>query len=105
MDAIVDARRGTDSLSEALRSLRFRGRVLCRSHLRAPWGFTVKGAQAASFHFVLAGSCLLETERDPIPLGAGDLVILPRGDDHTLRDSPGSPALVLDDLVAANPPD
>jgi AraC-like DNA-binding protein len=96
-----------DALSEALRGLRFRSRVLCRSELSAPWGFTVRQNGGASFHFVLEGSCFVETSREPesVPLQAGDLAILPRGDTHTVRDSPDSPSLLLEDLVAANPPD
>jgi AraC-like DNA-binding protein len=96
-----------DALSEALRGLRFRSRVLCRSELGAPWGFTVRPASGASFHFVLEGACLVETKHDPtrLALQAGDLVILPRGDTHTVRDSPGSPSPLLEDLLAASPPD
>jgi AraC-like DNA-binding protein len=81
--------------------------VLCRSELGAPWGFTVKSAATASFHLVLEGACVVETERDrsPLALRTGDLVILPHGDAHTVRDAPSSPAIWLEDLVAANPPD
>jgi AraC-like DNA-binding protein len=98
-----------DALSEALRGLRFRSRVLCRSELGAPWGFTVRQQSGASFHFVLDGACFveIETQPDPCPLQirAGDLVILPRGDTHTVRDAPSSPSIFLDDLVADSPPD
>jgi AraC-like DNA-binding protein len=103
----IDIADPPDALSEALRGLRFRSRVLCRSELTAPWGFTVRPASGASFHFVLQGDCVVETPREPdrISLQAGDLVILPRGDPHTVRDAPSSPSLLLDDLVAMSPPD
>jgi AraC-like DNA-binding protein len=96
-----------DALSEALRGIRFRSRVLCRSELSAPWGFTVRQSSGASFHFVVEGACFLETSEEPdlVPLTAGELVILPRGQTHTVRDAPASPSLLLDDLIAANPPD
>src|SRR5207245_8881005 len=38
-------------------------------------------------------------------LGSGDLVILPRGDTHWLRDDPASPTLWLEDLLAKDPVD
>jgi AraC-like DNA-binding protein len=96
-----------DAVSEALRGLHFRSRVLCRSELSAPWGFTVGQAPGASFHFVLEGRCFVETKHDgtPLALQAGDFVILPRGDVHTVRDSPASPSLWLEDLLAKSPPD
>jgi mannose-6-phosphate isomerase-like protein (cupin superfamily) len=42
----------------------------------------------ASFHLVLEGAYWLEVHdgEHPIPLRSGDLVILPRGQTHQLRD-------------------
>jgi len=95
-----------DALGEALRGLRFRSRILCRSELGAPWGFTVRASSSASFHVVLEGSCFVETKNDPATLlAAGDVALLPRGDAHTVRDSPHSPSLALEDLIAVSPPD
>jgi AraC-like DNA-binding protein len=67
----------------------------------------VRGAQHASFHLVIEGDCHVETEREPSPLRleAGDLVVLPRGDTHTVRDAPESAAIYLDDLLVRSPPD
>jgi AraC-like DNA-binding protein len=106
MDPVITAE-GPDALSEALRGLRFTSRVLCRSELGAPWGFTVRQSSGASFHFVLEGSCFVDTKSDPSPLALqrGDLVILPRGDTHSVRDAPATPAMPLEDLIAESPPD
>jgi AraC-like DNA-binding protein len=61
----------------------------------------------AAFHVVTAGECCLQVDDDgePQPLGAGDLVILPRGNRHWLRNDPASPTLWLEDLLAQNPVD
>jgi AraC-like DNA-binding protein len=47
----------------------------------------------------------LEVEGDPEPVSlcAGDLVILPRGDAHVVRDSRHSPVLWLDGILAESP--
>jgi len=40
------------------------------------------------FHLVLTGSCFLDIAgRKPVPLSAGDIVLLPRGDSHVVRSS------------------
>jgi AraC-like DNA-binding protein len=61
----------------------------------------------AAFHVVTAGDCWLEVDDDGAPrrLRAGDLLILPRGNTHWLRDEPGSPTLWLEDLLAQDPVD
>ena len=55
---------------------------------------------------VTAGSAWLEVEGqpDPVPLAPGDLVILPRGEGHVVRDSPKSPVMWLDRILAETPP-
>lgn len=93
-----------DAIADALTAIRVVSSVYCLSELRAPWGFRVDGTQIAKFHLVLAGACWLEPDdHEPVLLGDGDLVILPRGTGHVLRDEPGSPVLGLDDVIAANP--
>ena len=61
----------------------------------------------AAFHVVTAGDCWLQVDDDGAarPLGTGDLLILPRGTTHWLRDDPGSPTLWLEDLLARDPVD
>ena len=97
----------SDTLSALLRDLRVKSTVYCRSDFTAPWGFAVRARELGSFHVVVAGRCWLEVEGDgePRPVGAGDLLILPRGDVHRLRDSPDSPVEWLDDLLTEHPVD
>src|SRR5713226_4296585 len=89
-----------DDLSEVLQAVRFRGVVFCRSELSAPWGFSVLGREFASFHIVTRGKCCLDVDGldDRFWLSEGDVVILPAGHAHTVRDSPSSPATRLEEL-------
>jgi AraC-like DNA-binding protein len=92
----------SDVLSAVLQSVRFRGAVMCKSTLRSPWGFAVEGREFASFHHVVRGSGWLDVEgiSGQWPLVEGDLVILPHGNPHIVRDSPATPATRLDQLIA-----
>jgi AraC-like DNA-binding protein len=56
---------------------------------------------------VTDGACWLEVDLDGTQtrLTAGDLVILPRGHAHWVRDAPDSPAEWLEDLLARAPAD
>lgn len=96
----------TDAIAERLAAVSVRSSVYCLSELRAPWGFRVDGVNVAKFHLVLDGTAWLELPgQEAIQLGTGELVILPDGGSHTLRDAPGSVALGLDSLIADNPLD
>src|SRR5258708_28183714 len=93
--------RESDGLSDLLRDLHFRTAIFCRSELRAPWGFVVEHREFVSFHLVTAGSAYLDLESSPdqVRLGEGDLVILPHGDSHVMRDDPATAAVPLDCLA------
>ncbi len=93
-----------DAVSDVLQSLSVRSVIYCLSQLREPWGFGVEGAQVAKFHLVLSGSCWLELDGyDPASIAAGELVLLPHGDPHTVRDQPGSPVQGLDRILDGHP--
>jgi AraC family transcriptional regulator, alkane utilization regulator len=96
-----------DPVSEVLRAVRIRSTVYCRSALGAPWGFGVTGHGDPVFHVVTTGACWLEVDGEPdqVPLAAGDLVVLPTGRRHWLRDDPATPATELEELLASTPPD
>jgi AraC-like DNA-binding protein len=102
----LNANDGADPLSDALEAVRFRSTIFCRSEMSAPWGFSVAGRDFASFHFIERGDGWLEVDGNApkLRLGAGDLVVLPHGHPHRLRDSLRSPVTRLDDLVAAHAP-
>lgn len=91
-----------DALSEILQVIRFRSMFICRSELGAPWGFRLAGRDFANFHILLQGKCCLDTGADNprIWLTQGDLVVLPHGGPHVMRDAPDSPTPSLEDLIA-----
>jgi AraC family transcriptional regulator, alkane utilization regulator len=95
----------SDSVSQILRLLRVRSTVYCRSVMHAPWGFGVEAHGNPAFHVVTSGSCWLEIEGEPeqVALQTGDLVIAPTGARHWIRDDPESPAVELEEILAARP--
>jgi AraC-like DNA-binding protein/mannose-6-phosphate isomerase-like protein (cupin superfamily) len=94
--------RAPDVVSDLLRAVRVRSSVYCRSHMGAPWGFGVEAHGNPSFHVVVRGRCWLtvDGEAEALPLRTGDLVVLPAGPRHWMRDAPGSPTPLLDDILA-----
>ena len=91
-----------DVLSDLLASVRFRSSIICRSELSAPWGFAVLGRDFATFHIVLEGGGFIDVDgvEERVRLSEGDLVILPLGSPHAVRDSPSTPATRLEKLIA-----
>jgi AraC-like DNA-binding protein/mannose-6-phosphate isomerase-like protein (cupin superfamily) len=94
--------RAPDVVNDLLRAVRVRSSVYCRSHMGAPWGFGVEAHGNPSFHVVVQGRCWLtiDGEAEPLALRTGDLVVLPTGPRHWMRDAPGSPTPLLEDILA-----
>ena len=96
------ALRAPGVVDDLLRSVRVRSSVYCRSDMGAPWGFGVEAHGNPSFHVVVHGRCRLEVDgEEPLPLRTGDLVVLPTGLQHRMRDAPDSPTPLLEDILAA----
>jgi AraC-like DNA-binding protein len=97
---------GEDGLSGVLREVNVRSVVYCLSDFSAPWGFSVESSPAAKFHVVLRGAAWLAVGGTaPVPLRAGDLVLLPFGEGHVIADQPESPVRRLDAILAEYPVD
>jgi AraC-like DNA-binding protein len=81
---------GADPVGWILRVIRDRSTVYCRSLLGVPWGFGVKAHGNPAFHVVTSGSCSLHVDGEPghLTLGTGDLVVVPAGRRHWIRDDP-----------------
>jgi AraC-like DNA-binding protein/mannose-6-phosphate isomerase-like protein (cupin superfamily) len=96
----------SDGLSQLLLRLTVSSTVYCLSEMTSPWGFRVAARLSPAFHLLTSGSAWLEVEGEPKPirLGAGDLVIIPRGEAHVVRDSTKSPVLWLDRILGDSPP-
>jgi AraC-like DNA-binding protein/mannose-6-phosphate isomerase-like protein (cupin superfamily) len=95
-----------DDLSEMLDAMRVRSVVYCRSELGAPWGLRVRASPQAKFHLVLNGSALFRLDDgDDAALEAGDLVLLPHGSGHVMRDQKVSRVRDLDRILEDHPLD
>ena len=96
----------SDGLSQLLLRLTVNSTVYCLSHMSSPWGFKVAARSRPAFHLLTAGTAWLEVEGEPKPIrvNAGDLVILPRGEGHVMRDSTKSPVQWLDRILEDTPP-
>jgi AraC-like DNA-binding protein len=96
-----------DALSEALASVRMTGAIFYHAECTAPWGFRVPHLRdvghvlapgterLVSYHLVTHGKAVVCFPGEPdIPVTAGDILIIPHGDAHTV--SNGSPSAFMD---------
>ena len=93
-----------DLASELLRDVRIASSVLCRSVMAPPWGFGVAGRDVGSFHVLLSGAGYLEVEgsTQAVAVVEGDVVVLPKGDAHWVKDSPTTAAPWLTTILDRN---
>lgn len=79
-----------DALSEVFRTVSIERTTCYRIELTAPWGLQMAAFKGAVFLVILRGSGWLEVEgiEAQMPLAGGDLVLLPNGQPHALRDAP-----------------
>lgn len=81
-----------DILSETIAAIRTGNPASGLFVRHAPWGRRYPVVPGAGFHVVLQGSCWLVPPRgEPMALGVGDVVFMPRGADHDLVDRLDSP--------------
>jgi AraC-like DNA-binding protein len=93
-----------DAVSDLLSRLQVHSTVYCLAELGAPWGFRVVGRDVAKFHLMLQGQAWLALDRrEPLPVAAGELVILPYGTAHAMTDQPGSRVEGLDRILLDHP--
>jgi AraC-like DNA-binding protein len=91
-----------DPLSDVLRSFRMTGGIFLDSRFTAPWcvvsrlsaedcgPFLTAPSLLIAYHFVIDGRLLLTIEGEPtIEVRAGEVVLLPRNDVHTLASGSG----------------
>lgn len=92
----------TDPLADVLRAVRLSGGVFLDARFTAPWcvhsqitpddcePYLISPAQLVAYHFVIDGSMRLGMEgQPPLEVAAGEIVILPRNDGHTLASADG----------------
>jgi len=91
-----------DPLSEALRLVKVETTVVFRVLCGAPWGVGIEADFGPAFHIMTKGVCYLEIEGQPeqLRLADGDLVMLPAGQRHWIRDRPRTPVSGLGQILA-----
>ncbi len=96
-----------DALSEARTAVRMTGAIFYALECYAPWGFSVPHLSTVahilapgterivSYHLVTEGRATVRFgDGDPIQVNAGEVLIIPHGDAHTVAN--GSPAEFID---------
>jgi AraC-like DNA-binding protein len=105
-----------DPLADVLRSVRLVGGVFLESQFTAPWSvlaritredctpFLTDLVQVIGYHVVLEGQMLLTIDGgSPIQVHAGEIVLLPRNDIHTMASGPGITPVRADTLIRRSP--
>ena len=100
-----------DALSHALSAVHMTGAIFYHAECTAPWGFSVPALQCVAhllapdaerlvpYHFVTEGQALVQFDAEQaVRLEAGDVVIIPHGDAHTV--SNGHPAKLVDSAAS-----
>jgi AraC-like DNA-binding protein len=101
-----------DALSDILAAVRLSGGAFLDAEFSAPWCISVHvapedcgptghvPAHIIAYHYVVEGGLFVRmAEAAPVEVTAGQIVLLPRNDRHSLGSAPDLPAVVIDDLV------
>ena len=94
-----------DVLSDILRSVHLSGAILGRAVFTSPWGVSSEGLASPMFHIVLSGTGFITLDgEEAVPLGPGDLIMMPHGHVHRLQSDVSVPTVTFTSLMAGNPP-
>jgi AraC-like DNA-binding protein len=104
------------SALDLLRGLRLTGGIFLDAEFTAPWCVVSKVGpedcapfcpvphQIIAYHYVASGRLLLEVaDETPVPVGGGQIVVLPRNDDHVLSSEPGLRPVNAEHLIKPDP--
>ena len=91
-----------DALSEILKVVQLDGAIFFDARFTAPWSVAsppesslaqslgLGAERVLLYHYMVEGSCLISLEgMAPLSLGAGEVILFPRGDAHTMGSSLG----------------
>src|SRR5262249_18645739 len=95
-------RSSMDVLSDILGAVKMRCSLYFWTEFTGTWGVRVPPyPNVTRFHLVLRGAAWARVGNDPepVPLEAGDLIVIPHGAAHTLADAPGTPCVPVDRFV------
>jgi AraC-like DNA-binding protein len=90
----------SDVLTTVLNALQFKGKVFCYTKLTAPWALRLQRKDFALFHFFESGEGWIKLEETcaETAVVSGDLVIVPHGVAHILRDNSKTKAVDVEQL-------
>ncbi|MCC6981649.1 MAG: AraC family transcriptional regulator [Bauldia sp.] len=95
-----------DALSEAFAAVRMTGAIFFNAECTSPWGFRVPAVcevahllapgteRIVGYHLITEGKAIVRFRDECVPISAGDLLINPHGEAHTVEH--GSPATYVD---------
>ncbi len=100
LDHLTQRSRRFDALVEATESLSLRSWIPGRFEFTAPWGIRVT-SRLGWFYLAAGQACLVQVEGHEVrvSLAAGDLIVVPQGRAHVLRDGADSPTTPIQDLL------
>ncbi len=90
----------SDPLGEVMQLLQLDGVLYCNAELTEPWGIEVPELPGVmNVEVVTCGHCWLELAGEPpLFLPEGSMALIPRGNRHLLRGSPGARATPLEEI-------
>jgi len=91
-----------DVLTDVLNTMHLQSQVWYNFEFTAPWGIKTQALDESAIFFVVTrGSCYLEVDglEVPVSLVGGDLVMLPHGNAHILRDQLENSVVPLESLA------
>ena len=93
-----------DLLSDAIAAVRIGQPTSNRLRAGDGWCYRFAPYEGAGFHVLLRGSgWLVPDEGEPVPLGAGDVVLVPHGSAHTLSATPDATGAVPFETAVPEP--
>lgn len=99
-----------DALSQALNAVHMTGAIFYHAECTAPWGFSVPSLHQVAhvlapgterlvpYHLIVEGNALVRFDASDVSLTAGDVIIIPHGDAHTVTN--GSPSTLIDSAAS-----
>jgi AraC-like DNA-binding protein len=105
-----------DALLDMLRAMRLTGGIFLDAELTAPWcisakvgpedcsPFTPEPRHIIAYHYVTAGRCVLKVGgQQPVQIESGEIVVLPRNDDHVLGSALNLRPVSAEQLIQPGP--
>lgn len=90
-----------DILSDIFETIKLRANLYFKTDYSPPWAITVpKYEEAARFHLVVQGRCHIElASGTTTEIGPGDLILIPRGQQHIISDKQGRIPAPLETVI------